>query len=170
MRLRGPGCPARALLLQIKQGVDVGRDCEVLRGELFGGRGGGAGHGAHGAGHVGDWYALVLEGVDRGVGKFADGASAGAGEGVGGVAGAAIGVFDCFVLGFVNIFESVVQGLGFAHVGFSELLGEGSDLGKVLELESDVGGDAVADELLLGGAVVVYGLNGKESDVGGFGF
>ncbi len=88
-----------------------------LRGEFFRGSRGGWRSVCHGSGHAGDWDALVFESVDGGVGKLAHGAAAGAGDGIGGVADAAVGVFDSFVFGFIDRLEGVVQSLSFADLG-----------------------------------------------------
>jgi len=87
----------------------------------------------------------IFERIDRSVREFPDAASAGSSNRVRGVSGAAIRIFYCFVLRLVDVFERVVQRLGLANVCVGELLGNGADFGKVLQLECDVRGDPVSD-------------------------
>ena len=150
----------RGRLLQIEQSIHVRRDCYGLRGEFLGGGRRGVGHGGHGAGHARTNDSLVFEGVDGSVGEFSNGAAAGAGDAVGGIAGAPVSVFHGLVLSFVHIFQGVAQGLSLADVGVGELLRDGADLGKIFEFERHIGGDAISDYFLFRIFPIVHGLNG----------
>jgi hypothetical protein len=113
--------------------------------------------------HAGHGYPGILKGVDRGVREVSNGSARRTSQRVSRVSWPPVRVFDRFVLGFIHILERVAQGLGLADIGVGELLRDRSDLGEILQLQGDVGRNAVSNDFTLRIFIVVHGLHRHES-------
>ena len=119
------------------------------------------GHRRHRTRHARHHDPRILKRVDRSIGKFAQRPPAGASQSLSGVARPAVRVFHRLVLRVVNIFERVTQRLRLAHVGVGELLRDRTHLRKILQLQRDVGRNAISNDLLLR-LPFVDGLHARE--------
>src|ERR1700691_618262 len=136
-------------LLQYKYSVHMCGDRHVLGRELFSRSEGLRGHG-HGTVYRSD-CANVLESVHGRVRQFAEPASARLGEGLGGRARVPVSVGDGFGFRLFGRVQRVTERLTITDARVGQLLRDGSDLGKILQLQADAGRDLVADYFVLRG-------------------